>query len=340
MKTKLFTLSLILLGFINLKAALAANTAVMDKGIYLTSTTAEDTKKLDNLIQQAKSVGISTFVVDVDAVTKLYSKNVPSITQNGLKYVARIVVFPGGATTQEMKSTAYLEKRWRQMEYALSLGASAIQLDYIRYPSHGHAASLQNQEDVYKVISYFKEKLKAKNKNVTIQADVFGIISYKPELGIGQDPKVIAKAVDSINPMVYPSHFWPYAIHSATPYVTVNDAIRRFKNELTAYPNVKIHAFIEAHNFRYPKPVNENMKYIQAQIQGVRDAGADGYYFWSAHNQYEDLFAVLKNNKADTMNYDFKTAEMQKLDKKQTRKIKNEKVKNQAADLTKKQNSV
>lgn len=308
MKIKLFISFLIFLSLANLQTVSA-----MDKGIYLTSYTAENLKTLNYLIKQAKSTGISTFVVDVDNVTKRYSNNVPQISNNGLRYIARIVIFPDGATPEQIKSKAYLEKRWKQIEYALSLGASAIQLDYIRYKSHDHAPSLKNQKDVYGAISYFKQKLKAKNKNIPLQADVFGIIGYKPEIGIGQDVGDIARTVDSINPMVYPSHFYPPDIHSATPYLTVNNAITRFKARLVNYPNVKIHAFIEVHNYRYRMSDSKNIKYILAEIEGARDSGVDGWYFWSAHNQYDLLFKALKSNRVDTMHYNFKTSEMLKL---------------------------
>ncbi|CAN5411516.1 hypothetical protein BH10PSE19_BH10PSE19_04030 [soil metagenome] len=328
MKIKILTLLLVLLGFCSFNVA-----AAMGKGIYLTSSTAEDTKTLDYLIKQAKSTGIDSFIVDVDAVTKLYSKNVPEISKNGIKYVARIVVFPHGANASQMKSQAILEKRWKQIEYALSLGASAIQLDYIRYSSRGHSASSQNQKDVYGAITYFRNKLKEKNPNVTLQADVFGTIAYKTETGIGQDVTDVAKGVDALNPMVYPSHFWPPAMHSVTPYLTVYDAIGRFKKKLDGnFPNVKVNAYLEVHNYRYRMPDEKNYKYIQAQITGARDAGADGWYFWSAHNQYDNLFHVLKNNQVDTMKHDFRAAESPKFNKRLfNAKAKTEKVADKVA---------
>lgn len=333
---KIKTLALLLIaGLCAYKAA-----AAMEKGIYLTSSTAEDAKTLDYLIKQAKATGIGSFIVDVDAVTKPYSKNVPEISKNGLKYIARIVVFPHGANASQMRSQAILDKRWKQIEYALSLGASAVQLDYIRYSSRDHAPSTQNQKDVYGAITFFRNKLKEKNPNIALQADVFGTIAYKTETGIGQDVSDVAKGVDALNPMVYPSHFWPPAIHSVTPYLTVNDSINRFKQKLGNNPNVKVHAYLEVHNYRYPMTDAKDYKYIQAQIQGARDAGAHGWYFWSAHNQYDNLFHVLKNNNVDTMNEDFKSAEyLKKGGKRSVKKRVDTKVAEQKEEATAEQQS-
>ena len=53
---------------------------------------------------------------------------------------------------------------------------------------------------------------------------------------------------------------------------------------------MKIYAFIEAKNYRYSMSFVQRKKYIKAQMQGAIDAGADGWYVWSPHNAYHELF--------------------------------------------------
>lgn len=303
MKLKLLGIitAVFLLGYLHLNTAFG-----FEKGIYLTQSMAENTKKLKYLIGRAKEVGIGTFVIDVEEVNKAYTRNIPIVREAGLRYVARLVIFPGGGLPEQVKSREYWEGRWKEAQYAINLGASAIQLDYIRYkPSN--APSEQNEKDIYQVVNFFKEKLKG--SGITLQMDVFGIVAYKPAVEIGQNITLLSELVDALNPMVYPSHFEPHYMHSMTPYLTIYNAITKVKEKISAHPNVKVHAFIEAFNFRYPMSDEKRTKYIQAEMQAAREAGADGWYFWSAHNNYDLVFDVLKNYPIDTMHVDFRSGE-------------------------------
>src|SRR5207253_2683363 len=133
-------------------------TFAFDRGIYINSDTAENTKKMDYFINQAKAVGIDTFVIDVYNPSKAYTKNITAVKDNGIKYIARVVVFPYGGTSNDIRSQAILEKRWQWAKYAIELGASAIQLDYIRFkPSQ--SLSENNVHEIHKVIKFFKNKL-------------------------------------------------------------------------------------------------------------------------------------------------------------------------------------
>lgn len=270
------------------------------KGIYVTQSSAQHQKTMNYLLENAKSLGISTFVIDTDKESKLFSKYVPMVVQSGIEYVARIVVFPTGGLPSEIKSQAYWEKRWKQMEYAISLGADQIQLDYIRYkPSQPPLES--NYQDIYNVIQFFKKRLAEKYPNVKLQADVFGITAIKPGMEIGQDISKFGGLLDVVCPMVYPSHFEPHLKTSAAPYKTINVALRHLKKKTLNYPNLKVIPFIEAFNYRYPMSRQHKIKYIMAQMQAVIDNKANGFYVWSANNKYDTLFYILKNyNKLNT----------------------------------------
>lgn len=288
MRIKLFILFIILV--ISFGAPLFAQAFV--KGIYITQHTAESSKRMRYLISQAKSVGISTFVIDIYYPNSRYAKNIKKVKENGIRYVARVVVFPYGGTRKQVRSRAYWEKRWKQAKYAIKLGAEAIQLDYIRFKPT-QPWSDKNAEDIYKVIKFFRDKLKG--TGVRLQIDIFGVAAHGHSKAIGQDVTLFAKAVDAINPMVYPSHYEPFRHHALRPYETVLDSVLALREQLGNHSHVRIHAFIELYNYRYPMSYSTRVRYIKAQMQAAKDAGADGWYVWSARNKYKILFKVLRS---------------------------------------------
>lgn len=264
----------------------------MEKGIYISQTTLENSELISYLIKNAKATGINTFIVDLDVPSKRYEKNISLLKNNNISYVARIVIFPGGGTAEQVASEEYREKKYRLVEAALKYGANRIQLDYIRYntkqpPSH------KNAENVTNVMRWFKDRLAV--KNIPLEVDVFGISSYGESLYIGQNLKLISQVADAICPMVYPSHFTPFAEHFARPYKTVYNALDAIKDQFPGKPPMKIIPYIELSNYHYPLSHNKKLGYIYAQIHAAEDVGADGWYAWSANNKYDNLFKVLKS---------------------------------------------
>lgn len=261
------------------------------KGIYVTQPTLESTRTIKYLIAQAKAVGISTFVIDYWGMNRLTRQNIALVKQNGLRYVARITMFPYGAEPAQVKSEVYLQKRYRQIMEAVALGADEIQLDYIRYKPT-QRPSPQNAIDINRIITHVYNMLK--DKGVRLQADVFGVSSFKEALYIGQYPALFAQSLDAICPMVYPSHYEPFRYHAVRPYQTVYESLVALREQLRNAPHIKIYAYIELHNYRYPLSRDARVQYILDQMRAVHDAGADGYYVWSATNKYNILFSILR----------------------------------------------
>jgi len=269
-----------------------ANAIVKSKGIYINQGTLEKTDYLKFLIQESKAVGINTFIVDLEKPTRNYQKNINLIKSNGIKYVARIVVFPDGGRPGQIKSVAYWEKKFNLVKQAVEFGADAIQLDYIRY-STKQPPSSQNAKDIKQVIKWYKQKLAA--YNVPLQIDIFGEVSFKESPRIGQNVQVFADTVDAVCPMVYPSHYHPYQQHSAEPYKTVYKSLTALKGKFNNNnPPFKLNAFIEASNYHYRWSSAKKSVYLLAQIKAVEDANADGWYVWSPTNKYNHLFSALK----------------------------------------------
>jgi len=261
------------------------------KGIYITQNTLENTAYMNKLIHQAKASGIDTFVIDFVRPSKLTRNNLALVKEHGIKYVARIVMFPGGGTPAMIKNPEVWQRKYDLVHQAVVMGADAIQLDYIRYNTQ-QKPSQENAKDIMRIISWYKNKL----GSIPLQIDVFGETSFGESKYIGQNAQLFSQKVDYLCPMVYPSHYRPYAEHSKDPYGTVHGSLQRIQKQFPESAPVKVIAYIELSNHRYPMSGAKREDYIKAQIKAVDDAGVEGWYAWSAHNRYDYLFKVLQEN--------------------------------------------
>lgn len=265
------------------------------KGIYLTQYTFENTAFLTYLIQHAKASGIDTFVIDLEKPSKRYLENLDKLDENNIKYVARIVMFPDGGTPSVIKSPEQWQKKYKLVKQAVDWGADEIQLDYIRYNTK-QKPSPENAKDIYAIIKWYKTKLAA--EGIPLQIDVFGIASYGESKYIGQNIKMFSDTVDAICPMVYPSHYTPFDKHYKTPYETVYNSLTNIQKQFEDKKMpMKMYAYIELSNYHYRMSKAQKLAYIKAQIKAVDEANADGWYAWSPHNRYENLFLVLQEKK-------------------------------------------
>lgn len=263
------------------------------KGIYLTQYTAENDKLINHLIENSKKSGINTFVIDMDKPTKALRDNLGLVKESGIKYVARIVVFPNGGSKAAVENPDVWQKRYALVKQAIDWGADEIQLDYIRYDTK-QKPSPENAKHIHEIIKWFKTKVAA--QNIPLQIDVFGETSFGESPYIGQNIKLFSDTVDAICPMVYPSHYTPFAKHYKNPYDTIDTSLDSLKDQFAnRVPPMKIYAYIELSNYHYRMTHGQKIDYIKDQIDAVNDADIDGWYAWSPHNQYDNLFAILQN---------------------------------------------
>ena len=271
----------------------------IDKGIYLTQYMLENPAKLDYFIKNSKETGINTFIIDHEYYSSHYAPAMAKVKAAGIKSIARVVVFSDGGNAEQIHSQAHWEDKLKLALDAIKAGADGVQLDYIRYSSK-EPANPQHAKDVYQIIKWFKTRINA--EHVPMEIDIFGEVSYYPSMHIGQDIKMFADSVDGVNPMVYPSHFWPYQKYSAEPYKTINNSLNALEKQFNGNAPFKVHAFIEAANFHYvTKTTNaEKQKYLAEEIRAVEDSkNVAGWYVWSANNVYDNLFQVLKDQQKD-----------------------------------------
>lgn len=216
------------------------------KGIYISQATVENRAYLQYLIAQAKETGINTFVIDLERVSNAYEKNIILVKNSGLRYVARVVVFPSGGNLEKVQSEAYWMTRYRLVDAAIGLGADEIQLDYIRYAAN-NTASLSNAKDIHKVISWFKEKIGDRAK---LQIDVFGGVSFNKSLNVGQNIPTFASSIDACCPTMYPSQFEQFKDHAKKPYDMIYSALITIKSQFDGKTPFALYPYIELSNHR------------------------------------------------------------------------------------------
>lgn len=286
----LFSISLL---FVSLANATNTTSKVPVKGIYVTQYMFENTAFLNHLIAGAKKSGINTFVIDLEKPSKRYQQNLALVKDNNIRYVARIIMFPGGGTKNQIENPAVWQKKYALVKQAVDWGANQIQLDYIRYNTKQKPSS-DNAKHVLEIISWYKNKLSG--QNIPLQIDVFGIASFGESKYIGQNIKLFSQSVDAICPMVYPSHYVPFPEHFKHPYDTVYVSLSHIKKQFGGdHMPIKMYPYIELSNYHFPMSHPQTLAYIKAQIKAANDANADGWYAWSPHNRYDNLFKVLQN---------------------------------------------
>ena len=181
--------------------------------------------------------------------------------------------------------------------YAISLGVAAaragfdeIQFDYVRFPSDGDVSSIvypvRTREPMGTTIARFAQYA-AKRLHplgVRVSLDLFGLAATR-DLGIGQKPSRLARYVDAVYPMVYPSHFnsGEYGLNdpNADPGTTVTDALLYFESALKGRKTRIVpwlQDFSLGRTYRYAD--------VRAQIDAVRSLGTNGFMLWNPLGVY------------------------------------------------------
>ncbi len=185
------------------------------------------------------------------------------------------------------------------------LGFNEIQFDYIRFPSDGAINlcrfSYKKNKHTYKseILGDFLRKAKQSLK-VPISVDIYGFNSwYNFGNWIGQDIDELSEIVDTICPMVYPSHFgnsfYKRGNRRSRPYRIVLDGAKRSRRLIRR--SIAIRPYLQAFNLLAPFWGPE---YIKQQIEAAQEGGSLGYTLWNARGDYrvpEKALISLKNKK-------------------------------------------
>jgi hypothetical protein len=188
----------------------------------------------------------------------------------------------------------------RLWDYVLAVGKAAaragfdeIQFDYVRFPSDGPIESAvfpgKTAEPpawtIARFVHYASKQLKP--LGVRVSVDLFGLSATR-DLGVGQKPTRLAKYVDAVYPMVYPSHYNPGEFNlpdpSSTPGQTVSFSLRDFRNAMLGRKAVLI-PWLEDFSLTSDRRPPEE---VQAQIDAARRNNAKGFLLWNPSGVYTE----------------------------------------------------
>ncbi|MEG0216084.1 MAG: putative glycoside hydrolase, partial [Hungatella sp.] len=263
------------------------------------------------------------FIPDIEGLMK-------KLKEHHIYTIARVVAFrdpylaeqkpelslklADGSTYRDNKGLAWVNPYKTEVwDYLVEVGIEAhkagfdeVQFDYIRFSTEKGMKDVVYEETdtngrsktqiITEFITYAYEKLE--EEGIFVAADVFGAImgGGQDSDSVGQSYGEMAKHLDYICPMIYPSHYGDgnFGIdHPDTqPYDTILAALRKSQIDLKSYEvEGKSQAIVRpwlqdftasylAHHIPYGD------QEIRAQIQAVYDAGYDEWILWSAACKY------------------------------------------------------
>ena len=253
---------------------------------------------------------------------------IASLKERGLYVIARVVAFrdpwlaekkpewslhlADGSLYRDRQGMAWVDPyRVEVGTEAKEAGFDEVQFDYIRFSTEGTMRDVvfdeavtggRSKTDVItEFVKYAYENLAS--QGLFVSADVFGTIigSDIDAQAVGQVYTEMAKHLDYICPMIYPSHYGPGNFgleHPDTmPYETVLEALKKSQMVMDQAAEADGHvssqaivrpwlqdftaSYLGEGNY-IPYGYNE----VQRQIQAVKDAGYDEWMLWSAANRY------------------------------------------------------
>ena len=260
---------------------------------------------------------------------------IASLKERGLYVIARVVAFrdpwlaekkpewslhlADGSLYRDRQGMAWVDPYRKEVwDYLVEVGTEAkeagfdeVQFDYIRFSTEGTMRDVvfdeavtggRSKTDVItEFVKYAYENLAS--QGLFVSADVFGTIigSDIDAQAVGQVYTEMAKHLDYICPMIYPSHYGPGNFgleHPDTmPYETVLEALKKSQMVMDQAAEADGHvssqaivrpwlqdftaSYLGEGNY-IPYGYNE----VQRQIQAVKDAGYDEWMLWSAAHRY------------------------------------------------------
>ncbi|MGQ0843039.1 MAG: putative glycoside hydrolase [Sporichthyaceae bacterium] len=176
-------------------------------------------------------------------------------------------------------------------EEAAKLGFDEIMYDYIRKP--------ENQGQIYKgigertpseaIVDFLKVATpRIRANGALVGAAVYGIAAFTPEL-VAQNVPEMAKHLDFVSPMVYPSHWgkgeYDVDFPNGQPYDIVKRSLMDF-NRLVLGTKAIVVPWLQAFTLG---PPTYTPKQLADQIRAAKDVGINSYFLWHAGSKYADL---------------------------------------------------
>jgi hypothetical protein len=186
----------------------------------------------------------------------------------------------------------------------IAMGVDEVQWDYVRFPAMGKTQNARYAFDMKKtekheIITGFVEKAykEIKPTGALVSADVYGIMAWAQPIDVkitGQLLEDMAKHVDALSPMVYPSHFndgfagIPRPANQ--PYMFVHKGVDLLQKKVKG-TGVTVRPWLQAMPY---KVSNFTPAYVSEQLRASRDTNAKGWLLWNAQNKYDIAWAGVK----------------------------------------------
>jgi hypothetical protein len=181
---------------------------------------------------------------------------------------------------------------------AVRAGFDEIQFDYVRFPSDGDVESAvfrgrrseAKSATIARFVHYATKRLRPLGARVSV--DLFGLSATR-NLGVGQSPRRLARIVDAIYPMVYPSHYasgeYNLSDPSAVPGRTVGRSLRDFRRQMRG-GRAKLIPWLEDFTLGGTTTVDK----VREQIRAARRWRSSGFLLWNPSGVYTDGALTLE----------------------------------------------
>lgn len=204
----------------------------------------------------------------------------------------------------------YCEEVWAYnvavAQELIERGFDEIQFDYIRFPTDGsnlanasytwREKGMNRESALISFLSHARENIDA-----PIGIDIYGSNGwYRSGVRTGQDAELLAKYVDVICPMFYPSHFeQDFLAHAPAEDRTYRIYyMGGYRNSLVVHNRAVIRPWVQT----FSLPVTYDRKYygkeyVRREILGVRDSLNVGYMYWNNSGRYDEVFPDFADTK-------------------------------------------
>jgi hypothetical protein len=259
-------------------------------------------------VPMAKTLGtVEAHIPDIDAL-------IATLRQHDITPIARVVCFQDNALATARPDLAVQSSKdglWKSYsgmlftdpynhevwDYLVQIaedvakhGFREIQFDYVRFPDKGpiseavypDAHGMSKANAIAGFLAYARERLEP--LGVWVSADVFGwTLRVNDDQGIGQILESMARNVDIVCPMIYPSLYNPGSYNlanpNANPYELVTAALKDATSRMGG-TGAMVRPWLQDYGVAY------GVAEVKAQIRAAEEQGYTEWILWDASLTY------------------------------------------------------
>ncbi|OOB77284.1 MAG: hypothetical protein BEN19_02250 [Epulopiscium sp. Nuni2H_MBin003] len=272
------------------------NLALLEVGSIKNNPPIDDINYLMDLLYKNDVYPIARIVVFKDTVVDTNFKDRMILDKNGEVYTNK-----ADETWLDPSNTDNWTYILEFCKEAINVGFKEIQFDYIRFhESMNHETVILPEDEtkteiITRFVDYMVEQLSP--YGVVISADVFGAIitSEIDSAIVGQDYQELAKRLDVICPMIYPSHYSTGSFGQVNPdlnpYEIILGALKASNEVIREIPieerKAVVRPYLQDFTASWVTPHQEYTQVqIREQIDAVYDAILSEWIMWNGAANY------------------------------------------------------